>query len=245
MNVTIKRGFPQPKRHAIQKRYKAKTVVLVDFDGVVSNTTAANAYISNKIMNIMKDVTGMKDDENVRLLNSKLYERHGHTWLGLHRLGYDITLQAFNEYLYGNVAEYAGISMTQNEMLAMCGFMMQSQAMGVDVMLYSNADTRWLKNFLHWDPCLYAVQDFVMSKGLVLKPTSESYTKTQEFLTKHGYQNVYFIDDKLSNILASPTHWQGIWMTPNVPVGNVHMSEHVHVCTSLRTAATTMLKGAS
>lgn len=245
MQVTIKRGFPQPKRHVAQARHKAKTVVLVDFDGVVTNTPAATTYIHNKIMNIMKDVTGIQNEDNLALFNSKLYERHGHTWLGLHRHGYDITLQEFNDYLYGNVAEYAGISMTQSEMLAMCGFMMQSQAMGVDVMLFSNADTRWLTNFLNWDPCLYAVQDYVVSKNLVLKPTLDSYKKTQEFLTKQGYQNIYFIDDKLSNILASPTHWQGIWMTQNVPIEHVHSTEHIHVCNTLRTAVATMLKGAS
>ena len=239
MNISINRGFPQPKRQGIQRRFKQKTAILVDFDGVITNTDAANTYISRKITQLMKDVTGMNEDVNVNLLNKRMYERHGHTWLGLSRLGYDISLREFNDYLYGSTAEYADISMSQNEMLAMCGFMIQSQSMGADVMLFSNADTRWLTNFMKWDPCLYAVQDHVVSKQDVLKPTMESYRQTQEFLTKHGYQNIYFIDDKLSNLLASPSHWESIWLTPN----HDHSSEQVHVCSTLRTAANTILKG--
>ena len=239
MNISIRRGFPQPKRQGVQRRFKQKTVVLVDFDGVVTNTPAANTYISDKITQIMKDVTGIVQDENVQLFNNKLYARHGHTWLGLSRLGYDITLQEFNDQLYGSASEYNHIHMTESEILSMCSFMMRCQNFGADVMLFSNADQRWLQNFMRWNATLYAVQDIVLAKQELLKPTKESYLETDAFLKNNGYTNVFFIDDKLDNLVASPTHWNAIWMNANLH-DNTNFkskSDNIHVCNNLNVAS--------
>lgn len=234
MQVSVKRGFPSPKWTRYASRPKSKSVVLLDFDGVVTNNHIANTYVSRKIVDVVKYVTGVSDEEKSKALNTNLYMSHGHTWLGLRNIGYDISLKEFNDRVYGDTCEYNSLCLTQQEVFSMFSLMMRSMNMDVDVMFFSNADTRWLTQFIKWNATLYAVQDHVMSNNEVLKPTMESYSKVHEFLNHHGYQKVFFIDDKLDNVESAPENWHKIWYTMH----DQHQS--VHVCPSLKTACELM-----
>lgn len=210
-----------------------KTVVLLDFDGVVLQNKRAHNYVTRKIEKLVQDVTGEKDIEHVKQMNKELYTQYGHTLLGLQHMGYNITLDDFNDYVYGNVESYRHFTFSEKEIIDVCTMIMRSKRMNTDIMLFSNADVLWLTNFLRWDPTLYAIQDIVDDFG-VLKPQRDCYDLVNTYLKeKLEYDSIYFVDDSKKNIEAAPESWVKILFNNNTQMTKIG-DDNVIYCDDLR-----------
>lgn len=190
-----------------------KRVVLLDFDGVVSRNKAADAYISGRIARVMERATGIRDYQILQEMNARLYAAKGHTWLGLRDAGYSMTLGEFNDILYGHKELFTHICLSTREVLDFSMFMLNCVSLNTDVMFYSNADTRWLRHFVQWNPVLYAVQDNVIEPLRLLKPTEEVHFMTDVFLKSYGYEEVLIVDDNIINLNNIPADWKPIWFS--------------------------------
>jgi hypothetical protein len=196
---------PPPKRK----------VLLLDFDGVVVNSEYANAYVYDRILDYMQKVTGIFDKASVTKLNKELYTTYGHTLIGLQQMGYVVDIHDFNQYVYGESKKNSRLALTQSETFDMCSLMMQCVAHDFDLMLFSNAHNDWLTTFVQWNPTLFDLQDNIITKHGVLKPTKESYTITDKYLRNKSYTDIYFVDDKSDNIHAAPNTWNKVIFEAN------------------------------
>lgn len=221
----------------IQSFSKKKNVVLVDFDGVISRCPRATQIVHDRILNYVKHVTGVEQADVVRNINKQLYEKHGHTLLGLQSMGYQVTIEDFNAFVYNDIKS-CNLSLTQAETFQIVSFMIQCNYNGIDVMLFSNASMNWLTNFMTWDCTLYNVQYNIVHTKKILKPSPDTYITADAYLKEKGYDNVFFIDDKLDNLIVTPPQWHCILFrdrqTTHAPA--IENYQHIDHVTSLKEA---------
>lgn len=213
-----------------------KRVVLLDFDGVVSRNKAADAYIADRIARVMEHATGIRNQRMLRKMNERMYKEQGHTWLGLRASGYNMSLDEFNAILYGQQELFTHLSLSVRETFELSKFMLKCVSLDTDVMLYSNADNRWLQHFVQWSPMLYAVQDNVIGPSRLLKPTEEAHWITDMFLRSRGYTDVKFVDDSIINFKHIPSHWTPVLFGSSGAIDTCFSkpatlgSSYLHIC---------------
>jgi FMN phosphatase YigB (HAD superfamily) len=198
--------------NTLTRKSHTQKVVLVDFDGVVLKNNTANKYISNKIETLVSKYTNVVDPGILNAFNKELYTGYGHTFLGLKKHGYMRSLKEFNDYVYGDTSEYKTIKMEEEEKVEWDDFLWACKQRGYQVKLFSNADKRWICNFMDYDEDLFSVQDLLESfddpyASYMLKPEKYVY-----HLVTHKFfqQQVIMIDDKLvnfGNVLVEPNWW--------------------------------------
>lgn len=205
------RRLPRP-----QPASSKKHVVLLDFDGVICRNQHANKVVHDRVLNYVKHVTGINDDETANNVNQRLYEMYGHTVIGLQAEGYEVDIDDFNTHIYKDVRNGRhGLSLTTKETIDIVTFMIKCKHLSIDTMLFSNASLQWLTSFIKWDSTLYSIQNRIVHSSKALKPLPNIYTMTDTFLSDQGYDCVHFIDDKLDNLTAAPPHWRCIWFDVN------------------------------
>jgi len=136
-----------------------KKIALVDFDGVVLKSNEANRYINYKVERFVMKKLKVKD---VRL-NNELYCGYGHTVLALKSMGIKTCLSEFNEEVYGNPCEYQGLKLSKEEKKNWAHFVSEMKKINVGIKLFSNADKRWILNFIDYDSKYYSFQDEISS----------------------------------------------------------------------------------
>jgi hypothetical protein len=190
-----------------------KLTALVDFDGVILKSPGPSNYIKRKVEQYVKAKTSV---QNAPALNEDLYKRHGHTFLGLKKLGVVSSYRDFNNFVYGQKQEYAHYKLTQEELADWHQFRQDMDKIGVTVKLFSNSDKRWLTQFIEYDKDLYSLQDALENYednmySQLIKPKREIHDFVHYQIPKSSF---VFIDDKLSNfeISMEDPRWLNIWL---------------------------------
>jgi hypothetical protein len=208
-------------------------VALVDFDGVVLRNPQTTQYIHKKVTTYVSKKAAVPMSL-AHELNHELYSSYGHTYLGLkaHKLCH--SLKEFNDFVYGNPEEYEHFKLCTGEWDGFCKAMKDA---GVAVKLFSNADRRWLTNFIPYDPNVYSFQDYKdsMPELELLKPHRDIYDFVHYHMPKCKY---VLIDDKICNFtrrLIDP-RWHNIWISTHHP-HQIHMTENQTIAPGLKEAA--------
>lgn len=187
-----------------------RRVALVDFDGVVLRNPRTSQYIHGKVTTYVSKKAGVCMPV-AHAFNQELYTAYGHTYLGLKAHGFSHSLKDFNDYVYGNPEEYEHFKLNSGEWE---GFVRTMKEHNVTVKLFSNADRRWLTNFIPYDKDLYSFQDYRDSvpELELLKPKRDIYDFVHYHLPKSKF---VLIDDKVSSFCAklSDPRWYHIWVT--------------------------------
>jgi hypothetical protein len=79
-----------------------KRVTLLDFDGVLYKNPKASWYIAKRSAEFVRKVMKVPQQQSENI-NMSLYQTYGHTVLGLQKLGYPVTLQDFDDFIYDNM----------------------------------------------------------------------------------------------------------------------------------------------
>ena len=167
-------------------------------------------------------------------LNRELYSSYGHTYLGLKAHGLCNSLKEFNNFVYGTPDEYEHLKLPMGEWEGFCKTMKEY---GVTTKFFSNADQRWLTNFVPYDADLYSFQDYKDSlpELELLKPHRDIYDFVHYHLPKYKFA---LIDDKICNFtprLRDP-RWHHIWINPSQP-HQLHMTTNQTIAPGLKEAA--------
>jgi hypothetical protein len=194
-----------------------KKIALVDFDGVILRSKEPNVYIKNKIEKYVKKSFRLKDMASAEKLNKELYIRYGHTYLGLQKMGKVSSLRDFNEYVYGDTREYNGMTLTKEENKEWQDFLAEMKKLDIQVKLFSNADKRWMANFIGYNPDYFSFHDLMSLYeepfySRLLKPKRDIYDLAN---SKYPDGLFYFIDDKVSNFgpIYHDMRWHNLWIS--------------------------------
>ena len=231
--ATTKQILRTNTKHRVQSNTYSKlskSVVLLDFDGVVCRNAYADAFVMKRILDYVEHVTGLTNSNDVATFNTHLYSVYGHTLRGLKEYGHHVTLNDFNNYVYKDLHLHSNLKLTISEILDLTAFMIRCKHNNIDIMFYSNAPSKWMLNFIYWDATLFAVQDTIITKHGNLKPEWKTYNETHHFLQNHGYDSIYFVDDSFTNLTSTPNQWTPIWFTESkteaFPMFNVKSLKH-------------------
>ena len=217
----------------------SKSLVLVDFDGVVIKNSKAANYVQKKVVNYIQWHTGIKDRKVVEALNKELYTSHGHTVTGLRKHGFPGTLRDFNDYLYGNRDTYAGLALTPQERYDWDKFLFDMREDGKDVKLFSNSGIEWMIHFLGYDARLLEFHDIIEGENM-LKPEKNMYDSVMSLYPRDKY---YFIDDKIVNFteVQGDPRWVKLWMYNGGEVNQLTLGKNFHCVDSFDTASRVIL----
>lgn len=206
MQIAPQRGFPSGKKHQWNTKHIInKTVILIEFDGVINRSNEVRQYLNKKNNEYLKTRNIMVTTE-----------------CNMYKHIYDN--MCYNTYMYSDKKNYSSFHMTDKENMDFLSFLMRNTYMNNDVMLYSNANLEWITNFLNWDPTLFAVQDYIKE----FKDKYYNYDKTNDivdndkindivdkFLSSYGYNNIFYINDDIHVLQKSPKHWKTILFSSN------------------------------
>jgi FMN phosphatase YigB (HAD superfamily) len=199
-------------------------VLLLDFDGVVLVDRHPQNIIKHRAEQLVAKHIRTNDRKRVRAFNSYLYKTHGHTQLGLQNLGYDVSMDDFNKYVYGrtNYRELASnFTDKQVHTNSVLGSLME---LPIPIKLFSNAPQEWCYGLLsHMTKDIDRIE--YIDKNGYLKPEKGSYEMVNNMFPNH---DLYFVDDCLQNLIGSDenSHWTNVWYSTQ-PLHDSNCAVHV------------------
>ena len=194
-----------------------KTSVLLDFDGVIYRNSPLNRTIVTRCNQFVQKHVGIRDPVKCAEINRHLYETHGHTVLGLQRIGYNCNINQFNSFVYSHLNPFEVRNHAKKAMQDATQFreMIQfANAQGIDLYLFSNAPDTWCYNVLDgWDVPKSAVASLSCITCHTLKPEAKCYQYVDSLLYESDV--IYFADDKFINLsnVVDQKKWVKVMVT--------------------------------
>jgi FMN phosphatase YigB (HAD superfamily) len=191
--------------------------LLLDYDGVILRSPRISSNIQHRCENFVRHVTGIQP-EKVPMLNRRMYESHGHTVLGLRALGFNVSSNEFNSYIYQNLSE---IPVELND-INITGLKQALSEFPNDTYIFSNAPQSWITYTMSRNETTKKLLDkltFINPKSPELfKPDLRVFLEVRSQLYKDNtYPEIFFVDDSLQ-IIANAIqvkNWTGFWLSGN------------------------------
>lgn len=191
-----------------------KKAVLLDFDGVVLKSHAASSHVASRCSQYTKKFINVRNPIKTSEINMHLYKSHGHTLLGLQKLGFaDATIHGFNSFVYDSLdyhTLFKGVRDTHNKDAdAMYYFVDKMTQRDMHVMIFSNAPPKWCSTIL--DKLCPGLGDLecISTTSRYLKPQKQCYQETESLMRGKGFDKFFFIDDSMLNF--QPVNGNGSW----------------------------------
>jgi len=168
---------------------------------------------ANRFLNI-------KNPVKLSELNQHMYDSHGHTVLGLHKMGFTkATIQDFNAYVYG-MMDYSGIhkSMNKNkkDAIIITNVAEQCAKHDIELRVFSNAPDQWVASTLaSMSSDLKDIKTMSHITDNNLKPMRRTYDLVEYDLGMD--RPIYFVDDKWINLspVYNRPNWHPFFLTPS------------------------------
>jgi len=183
--------------------------VLLDFDGVIYKNHFAHRMIAERSSRFCSQYLNKCSDYGLDKMHMHLYKTYGHTVIGLQKMGFDVNVQEYNDYVFSKLNLYGMDNEFDNkkeflDMIAHCN------ANGVGVYIFSNAPSNWVIPLLEKMNCEVNEGDII--EPIYLKPTEEMYDLVDE---RFKGDKIYFVDDNLVNFqnLYKRDNWIKIHFT--------------------------------
>jgi FMN phosphatase YigB (HAD superfamily) len=191
-----------------------RKTLLLDFDGVVFKNHKLHKVVANRCEQFMHKYVKVRDQETLTRCNKSLYETTGHTLLGLQRLGYNITFEDFNNYVYKDIDFKNNLKDISEEHVrdihALKKIQKHCEVNNYGLYIFSNAPDIWCDSIC--EILLgYSVPSTYIYTNNILKPNPYSYIRVQQYCDSDEY---IFVDDKLGNLLNVPVNgrWTCMWL---------------------------------
>jgi hypothetical protein len=178
-----------------------KRAILLDFDGVILKKNRAHNTVTQRCESFVNKYVKFSDRGALENFTAHLYKSSGHTLLGLRKMGYDIPVAEFNEFVYK--PEFcADVQPSAADTLEMRIFCHEFKDFGSHSKIYisSNAPDIWCKTILSSmvDSTDLDLFETVCSSDLnALKPQEEFYMGLHERINADAY---IFVDDSIVNL---------------------------------------------
>lgn len=197
--------------------------LLLDFDGVVFKKHRLHDVVGYRCEQFVKKYININHHPTLKEMNKSLYESTGHTLSGMHKLGYDISFEDFNKYVYKDIdyrKELSELHSYHYRDINSMRKLMKNYKDVYDIKIFSNAPDEWCNN-ISWILFGIMIPTTYNYTGNILKPNSQCY----ELIEKNINQEEYiFVDDKINNLINTPQNgkWHNIWMNPDTPVMKIN-----------------------
>lgn len=190
-------------------------VFLYDFDGVLFKHPKASWYVSQRASAFVHKtlmLPGKQVTPYSELINKQLYTSHGHTVLGLRRMGYKVSMTEFNDFVYTDMP-YSAYEEKQNWDIFDKD----------NVYIFSNAPSYFCNKIAKRD--LPNIRDIINDND-TLKPEHSIYKKISHVFPD---SKVYFVDDSFMNILPvmEDEQWVNILHVENAPTTKVRNNMYI------------------
>ncbi len=222
-----------------------RKVVLLDVDGVVYRNPRVLQHVGHKCVKYVSKKLQI-DLPAAQNINKTLYQKFGHTLLGMQRV-YDMhiedILEEFNAYVYdrttmkylkesGHDESMDHLRQEMKDFVEFCNYK------DVPVHLFSNAPYRWCREISHMldianvVPSQNIIHSGHLEMGYYLKPERTVYKQVETYL-RYMYQDeahedclkFVFVDDSLTNLVPvmDRKDWIPIYMNKDVKMENANV----------------------
>lgn len=204
-----------------------KHILLVDFDGVLYKNTLAGRYVGMRSSLFVEKVLRGVGSKYSRVapeksryfekINKKMYTSFGHTVIGLQKLGYDISVEDYNKFVFGGFPygslKDSSVAQRWKECEGVCK----------DMYVFSNSPTEYCNMIACTD--LPNVRDLMSctGKGNLLKPESGVYKAVSDVFPEHI---IHFLDDSQINITGASKFplWKGYLYDNDLPLDATYIT---------------------
>ena len=182
----------------------ANTALLLDLDGVV----LCHPHLAHRVSRRAAQYVAKTLHLTYRygqLVNTALYTRHSHTLLGLRRLGYDASMEEFNDFVYNRrtldaMRSMAGSGDMCKQAAELQVVLATCHALAIPAYIFSNAPAAWCKAALGCMGLEDQLSGIYYGEEATIKPHHNAYDNMEAEL---GYDKLFcFVDDTPSNLRA-------------------------------------------
>ena len=209
-----------------------RKVVLLDFDGVVLKNHPIHRTVGMKCRTYLQKYVPIRDPIKASELNRHLYESTGHTLTGLKELGYPVSINEFNNYVYDNI-DYSQLKdLKQTNKSDIDDFRKLKhwcKTNEIKSYIFSNAPWQWCDTILK----RMGENDIdVLNTFCLLKPNGKLYDAVEHLFPDHKF---YFIDDKMSNLVPvmPRKNWIKILMSYDKQDSHIRINEDTYIISYL------------
>lgn len=210
-----------------------KTLAL-DFDGVIFKNHRANTLVATKCQNYLAHNLGknVRNPIKIREINQHLYKSHGHTVLGMHKIGIPVDLTEFNRYVYDSIPYttlFRDLQDTHvNDISSFKSLLQYCKSNGIQVLIFSNAPDTWCFNIMHYmginiDMLIDGSLGNITSK--YLKPTFQCFDLVTKYIG-HTNNEVTFVDDTFMNFkhTLDLDNWHNVLVSPDIQIEHLNIT---------------------
>ena len=215
-----------------------KKVVLIDFDGVILRNCSAYNVVVHRCEQYVNRHISIRNPVKIKEINNQLYETYGHTAIGLRKMGFDVTVEEFNRFVYGYIDKsyFRDVRAENNAHIKDFANLRQHYIdQGVQMFVFSNAPDVWCKTALvEMDPQFSDIETLSSVMTSNLKPEEECYNVIEKaFSSDH---DLWFIDDKLQNMVPvmNRPRWKKLLLTNATMDDPVKIKEDLYTIQSLK-----------
>ena len=212
-------------------RRKSKALLL-DMDGVILNHHKANALIREKCEKYIEYTLDMSREE-ARMVNSYLYDKYGHTAIGVQKMfKKNITIDEFSRFVYDSMTMLQIQHMTPSDTTYETGKKINALVEvcfdnGIPVYVFSNAPMVWCQWGCWITRLNHKISPLNMitcdhGNGGLLKPNPAIYEYVHQMLQ---FDELLFVDDSIKNMTTNP-YWTCFHLDPN-PTKKINYDSHV------------------
>jgi len=176
-------------------------VLLLDFDGVLYSNKSAHKIIADRSTRYCNRFIKSHNKVFVENFHQNLYKTHGHSVVGLQKIGYDANITDYNNYCFSNL-DFNNIDNDLDNSKSINELINNLRYHNINTYLFSNAPNVWTV------PLLRKMNINISENNILemnkLKPTLEVYQDIEDIFKGH---QLYFVDDNMinfTNIMNNP-----------------------------------------
>lgn len=194
-----------------------RKTILLDFDGVVLKKSSAYSLVVNRCEQYVNRFVNIRNPVKVKELNKQLYETYGHTVLGLRNIGFDVTPEEFNRFVYGYFDKTYFRDVRPENYQHIKDFkklVEKLQETETPFYIFSNAPDIWCKTVLmEMDPSFSKIETLADITNKHLKPEVSCFDAIENILPSD--HDIWFVDDKMQNMstIMNRPRWKKLLYT--------------------------------
>lgn len=173
-----------------------KKVLLLDFDGVIFKHKNAINIVSNKAARYVKKITNVNNKDS-HIINKYLYKSFGHSVTGLIKMGYDVSMTDYNNFVYDNL-DFKKLfkNIDKKDVDNINNIIIYCKKYKIHSCIFTNSPPIWYNNILDYINVDKNQFDYIDNYDM-LKPNKDIYDLIEDKYKNHD--KIYFVDDSFVN----------------------------------------------
>lgn len=201
--------------------------LLLDFDGVLYSNKFAHRVIAERSTRYCNKFIKSHNVAFVDNLHRHLYKTHGHTVIGLQKLGYNAHLNEYNKDVFSNL-DFMGMDNEFENIKEVNDTITYLKSHGINTYVFSNAPSSWTVPLMK--QMKLNIPEHNVLDILALKPMEETYHNIEYIF---GDNHLIFVDDNMINFMPiiDRCNWTKILFAPDA---NMSLRDDLYVIDNIK-----------